>query len=128
MMNTIQRAYIKAKAFHEAAQVMVNRLETTFLADHGRSEKHIWGIIDDDTVFEQLNNEFSEIHKSEEAVLVKARMDLRQSEDALIAYGLSIVPKKYADILHSSKDIMVRQKIIDLIMTFDIRTVPKCIA
>jgi hypothetical protein len=129
-MNAVQRAYVKAKTIYEITVDRVNRLEVTFLANRGRAEKHIW-CIDDESVFDRLNNEFSEIFKDEETVLFKAQDDLRQAENALVAYGLSIIPgiyKKHADILRSVRDITVRQKIIDLILKLDTRTVPKHIA
>jgi hypothetical protein len=124
-MNTVQKAYIKAKVIYEMTDSRMNQLEVAFLVNHGRSEKHIWAITDDDSVFDRLNNEFSDTHKSEETVLVKARMDLRQAENDLIAYALSIIPSEDADILRSSKDITVRQKIVDLAISLDTRTVPK---
>jgi hypothetical protein len=130
-MNAVQKAYIKAKAVYEMACNRMNQLEAAFLKNHGRTEKHIWAITDDDSVFDRLNNEFSESVKNEEAALVKAREDMRQVENNLIAFGLSIIPKRYkseADILRSSRDITVRQKMIDLTMNLDTRTVPKHIA
>jgi hypothetical protein len=130
MMNAVQKAYIKAKAVYETTEGRVNQVEAGFLKNHGRAEKHIWAI-DDESVFDRLNNEFSETFKNEETALVKARMDLELVEDALITFGLSIIPSKYkkhADALRSSRDITVRQKIINLTMSLDTRTVPKCIA
>jgi hypothetical protein len=108
----------------------MNQLEAAFLVKHGRTEKHIWRI-DDESVFDRMNNEFSETFKDEETVLVKAREDMRRSENNLIVFGLSMIPKKYkgeADTLRSSQDIKVRQKIIDLAMRLDTRTIPKCIS
>jgi hypothetical protein len=127
-MNTVQRAYAKAKTLYEIAVDLMNRLEADFLANHGRSEKHVWCILDDESVFNRLNNEFSETFEYEAAVLFKAQDDLRKAENALIAYGLSIIPKKYADILRSTQDITVRQEIIELAFKLDTRTVPKHIA
>jgi hypothetical protein len=125
MMNAVQRAYIKAKAVYEMAEGRVNRLEADFLASRGRTEDHIWAIIDDYSVFDRLNIEFSEMYQSEEADLFKARDDLKRAEDALIDYGLSIIPKKYADKLRSSRDYKLRQELIDLPMRLDTRTVPQ---
>jgi hypothetical protein len=129
-MNAVQKAYIKAQAVYETLTDQMNQLEVVFMMNHSRAEKHIWAI-DDESVFDRLNNEFSETFKDEETVLVKARTDLRRAENDLIAYGLSIIPKKYkseADTLRSSRDITVRQKMIELTMNLDKRTVPKCIA
>jgi hypothetical protein len=124
MENKIQRAYIKAKAIYEITNDQINRLEADFLASRSRNEKHLYEI-DDDSMFDRLNIEFSEVFKDEYAALVKARTDLKQAENDLIAYGLSIIPKKYADILRSSRNIKVRQKMIDLASRIDTGTVPK---
>jgi hypothetical protein len=127
MMNTTQKAYIKAKAVYERANDRMNELEAAFLASCGRNEKHIYEI-DEDPVFDRLNTEFSEVSKIEYAALDNARENLKQAGNDLIAYGLSIMPERYkkeADILRSSRDITVRQKIIDLALRLDTRTVPK---
>jgi hypothetical protein len=124
MMNTQQKAYIQAKAIHESANDRMDELEADFLASRGRDEKHIHAI-DDDSAFDLLNTEFSEESKEEWAALVRAREDLKQAENDLIAYGLSIIPKKYAEILRSSRNIKVRQEMIELAFRLDIRTVPQ---
>jgi hypothetical protein len=126
-VNAVQKAYMKARAVREAAEDRMNRLEAGFLASRGRAEKHIW-MIDDESVFDLLNAEFSESPKHEYEALIKAREDLKQAENALIAYGLSIMPEKYkkeAGILRSSRDITVRRKLIDLAFRLDTGTVPR---
>jgi hypothetical protein len=126
-MNVSQKAYIKAKAVYDCANDRMNQLETAFLASSGRDEKHIWAI-DEDSVFDRLNTEFSEVSRDEYAALVKARGDLKQAENDLIAYVLSIMPgeyKKEADILRSCRDIKARQEMIDLALRLDTRTVPQ---
>jgi hypothetical protein len=84
-MNAVQRAYVKAKMIYEITVGRVNRLEAAFLAKHGRTEEHIWCILNDESVFDRLNAEFSKTFKDEETVLLKARDDLRQAENALVA-------------------------------------------
>jgi hypothetical protein len=127
MMNAVQKTYMKARAVREAAEDRMNRLEAAFLANRGRAEKHIW-MIDDESVFDLLNAEFSKEPKYEYEALIKARDALKQAENDLIAYGLSIMPAKYkkeAEILRSSRDITVRRKLIDLAFRLDAGTVPR---
>jgi hypothetical protein len=127
-MNAVQRAYIKAKAVHEMAEDRVNELEAAFLASRGRTETNIWEIIDDESALDRLSNEFSEIYSREEADRFKARDDLKRAEDALIAWGLSLIPEKYkkeADILRSSRDYKLRQELIALPLSFDVKSIPR---
>jgi hypothetical protein len=126
-MNTAQKTYIQAKAVYENTNDHLNQLEAVFLASCGRNEKHIHAI-DDDSVFDRLSIEFSEVVKDEYTALDNARKNLKLAENDLIAYGISIMPgryKKEADILRSSRDVTVRQEIIGLTLRLDTRTVPQ---
>jgi hypothetical protein len=123
-MNRAQKAYIQAKAAYENTNDYLNQLEAAFLASRGRNEKHIHAI-DDDLAFDRLNTEFAEASKDEYAAFDKARENLKQAENDLIAYGLSLIPKQYADMLRTSQNIKARQEMIDLAFRLDTRTVPK---
>jgi hypothetical protein len=126
MMNAVQREYVKAKDVYESANYQIDRLEAAFLASRGRVEKRIYAI-DDDSAFEALNVEFAEASKTEWAALVEARENLKQAENDLIAYGISLMPGKYqkeADVLRSCRDVAVRQQMIDLALRLNTRTVP----
>jgi hypothetical protein len=125
MMNAVQMKYLKAKASYMAAKEISDELEEAFMAANGRKEKHVWGIHDNYAEFERLCNEFCETYKDEDAVLVRAKIALEKAENDLIAYGLSIIPKEYADILRSSKDHKVRKEMISITIGVDVSTVPK---
>jgi hypothetical protein len=57
--------------------------------------------------------------------ILKARELLKQAENALIAYGLSIAPAREREILSRSAETnyTTRQKIIDLVFRLDTKTV-----
>jgi septation ring formation regulator EzrA len=122
-MNQVQKNYSLAKSSYEMINVELDRLEQEFMVSHGRKEAHIWNIeaVDD---FNKTNDLFARKYGKEHEAYSQLYDNLEKATRELIDFGLSIVPKKYADILRNSQDAAVRNQIIDLIMELDTRTIP----
>ena len=123
MQNTVQKNYMVAKALLGTLEDEMNEKEQEYIADRkitnpgGAVPNYIW-CIDDMDIFDTANKEFAaSIEKSGlwEKIL-SAKLLLKESEDALIKYGLSLVPKKEREILTRAArtNYATRKKIIDL--------------
>jgi hypothetical protein len=122
-MNNVQKNYKVAKASFSAAEENLDKAEQEFLLRHGRKESHLWAIKDDDD-FEKLSMLFAEENKKEHEAFNEAGNNLEKATKELVNFGLSLLPKKYADILHNCKEAAVRDQIINVVMKLDSRTVP----
>jgi len=133
-MNRIQRAYAQAKARHDAIKAANDQREADYCAAHGyktgdgKPALHVW-MIDDDAIFETANAEFSILNEQSGNDGIEAREALRSAEDALIEWGLSIIPRgmeKERETLRSEgkRLLKVREQLIDLAFKVDSRTVP----
>jgi hypothetical protein len=135
IMNKIQRTYALTKARHDAIKADNDRREAEFCAEHGyKTEEgnpalHIW-MIDDEAIFEAANEEFCALNEQNWQEEIKAREALNDAEDALIEWGLSVMPlglKKERETLRreSERNYTIRKKLIDLAFRLDARTIKK---
>jgi hypothetical protein len=124
-MNKVQKNYLAAKAAYDTIEAMLAEKELKFLQSKGRAESHIWAI-EDEAIFDLLNEEFSKIIEDLYDDCVSARLALRAAERALIDYGLSIAPAGIRETLRrgSKEQFMIREKLIKTIMRLDTSTVP----
>lgn len=125
-MNNQQRAYITAKAAMEAAENILIGREKSFLEHRGRKEDRLHEI-EDETDFDSLLIEFyedPEIVAMEEDLQAK-RDTMRAAEDRLIVYALGIAPAGVRETLRNgaATQIKIRQKLLDLAMKLDTKTV-----
>lgn len=134
-MNKQQKAFLQAKAVLETLELQERELEYKYILDHniinedGNIPKQIF-CIDNDEIFEKANNELAQA--TEESGLwqkiLDAREILKQAENDLIEYGLSIIPTTHANeketLTRAAKtDYTVRRKIIDLVFRLDTKAV-----
>ena len=134
-MNKQQKAYLQAKAILETLELQEREQEYQYILDHniinedGSIPNQIF-CIDNDEVFDKANNEIARM--TEESGLWKKILDareiLKQAENDLIEYGLSIIPTTHASeketLARAAKtNYTVRRKIIDLVFRLDTSTV-----
>jgi hypothetical protein len=132
-MNQIQKEYSEAKAFYLFCEVESDMAEEEFIKANqiknkdGLLVKRIYSI-EDEKEFDRFNEKFYSENAHIADTTCQAREELREKEKALVDYAMSIIPAKLADQLRSCLYIMAhRQKIIDIIMELDTRTVPACL-
>lgn len=130
--NAEQRAYMLAKAHLETLKGIQDDMEGKYIAEQGI--KNLNGeiptriyCIDDSEVFPRANHEFSELPEAKALwqEILEAEKLLKQAEEQLITYGLSIAPAKQREILARAAETnyTTRTKIIDLVMRLDVATV-----
>jgi hypothetical protein len=117
----LRKGYLRSKFLLDNLEIQKDKMEKDFLASHGRNENHIWEIIEEseESEFDRLNIGFAEILEGNgiHILIDNARDELRKAENDLIAYGLSLLPEREAEILRSSRrDITIRRKMIALIL------------
>jgi hypothetical protein len=102
----------------------LNEKERKFLDGKGRDEKYIW-MIDDKAVFDLLNAEFSVMAVGLNNDYTIAGDALKDAENALIEYGLSIAPAEIRKILRreSERPVEIREQLIELVVRLDTKTV-----
>ena len=133
-MNKIQMAYALAKAQHDAIKDENDKREAEYcakrgyLTGEGNPALHVW-MIDDETIFEAANEEFCRLNEQGGNDEIKAREVLKAAENALIEWGLSIMPRgmaKERDTLRREGErlLKVRKQLIDLAFRVDARTIP----
>lgn len=120
MMGEKQKSYVEATERLKEAEKTMIAAEYDFLRRKGRPETRL-DEIDDDAAFDSL---LIELYENPEVVdlaedVQKKRRDMRSAEITLIDYALSIVPDDVRETLREGArtQIMIRQKIIDSIMT-----------
>lgn len=125
-MNRLQEYYILSKLNLKLFEEEENQRECEYLAAKGI--KNADGItperiycIDDDAIFEVINAEYqSPLYER----IVAARNKLRQAEENLIEYGISIAPVGIRETLRNGiHSYTIRQKLIDLVCRLDVSTV-----
>jgi hypothetical protein len=124
-MNKIQKEYKKALAAWKSSEMALDRAEMEFIREN--QIKNADGLlvkslihIENDEVFETMNEKFFGGGRPAVENEVAARKELEKKEKALINYALSIVPAPLADQLkEGSRIVAFRKKIIDIIMEFD---------
>lgn len=134
-MNMQQRNYALALAAvqvleaEEKACESVYCLQNGYVDEHGNPATRIYQI-QDDAVFDAANDDFSSLNESLYTRLYAAKDALRDAENALIDFGLSILPKAYArerELLarKAKEDSTLRRKLIDNAFKLDTRTIPR---
>ena len=134
-MNKQQKAYLQAKAVLETLEQQEGELEYKYILDNnitnedGSIPERIF-CIDNEEVFDRANQELAQATEKNGLwqKILDAREIVRQAEDGLIEYGLSIIPTAHANekeiLTRASKtDYTVRRKIIDLVFRLDTSTV-----
>lgn len=119
-----QIAYLVAKAELIVAEECQKKLEAEFLKERGFKVSVIF-CIEDETLVIKLVEEFEAEPKEKKAwsCVCQAEDRLRDAENELIDYALSIIPmSKERKILESSRNNWkVREQLIDLAMKLKIR-------
>ena len=131
--NAEQRVYMLAKAHLDALMDEQAEMERNYIKaqniinDDGTAPEMIY-CIDDEETFERINQEFSALPEAKALweEILEARELLKQAENQLIAYGLSLVPAREREILAQSAaaNYTTRKKLIDLALKLDASTVP----
>ena len=135
VMNKQQKAYAAAKAAYDALKDAEREIVRNYISKHGivnedgSTPSELW-MIDDDTTFEAA---CAEIGPLVDALGIDtAQAALEAAEDALINYGLSIVPfQRERETLRNrcfglngqTVLLNIREKVIDLAFRLDTRTV-----
>ena len=131
-MNKQQKAYALAKARYEAAKDAEKKAEAAYVKRHGiknddgTTPTAVWTTRCSDERFEEILREMDrngELHDASTEV-TEATLALHRAEEALIEYGLKLLPAKAAETLRRAKDRpKYREQIIDLTFRLDTRTV-----
>ena len=141
-MNKQQKAYMIAKAKLDTIKDLANEIERKYILEHnivnadGEIPTAIY-CIDNEEVFDEANE--ATAPEIEALGICTAEANLRAAEDALINYGLSIMPTVNAaeretlrnycfGINGATLRLKIRQQVIDLTFKLNTRTVPKSIA
>lgn len=134
-MNKQQKEYAAAKALVMAIEDKIANIEAAYIKEHnivnadGSIPKGVC-CIDDEAVFNAANEEVSDIIDGQglSKDLVEAKAALRIAEDALIDFGLSIIPPA----IRSEKvdravrtNYTQRQKFLDMVSKLDVSSIPK---
>lgn len=133
--NKEQSQYLVARANVQVLEDEEKQLEQKYITDHaivnpdGSIPGRIY-CIDDQTIFDQVNVDFSEQPESKEfySRFYVAQSLLKASESKLVKYGLEIIPvsmqKEKSTLEESAKtNYTTRLKLIELVMKLDTRTV-----
>lgn len=130
--NSIQRAYMVAKALVDTLEAEEQRRDHQYIVDHGIHNpdgsvpKYVW-CIDDEEAFNKANEELGkmEVESGLQDKINVAREALKIAEKKLIKYGLSLAPAHEREVLTEAvkKDYKVREKVLDLALRLDVSTV-----
>jgi hypothetical protein len=122
-MNQVQKTYAKTKASYEAIRIKKDKIVDCFFADHDVTDEVLLAM--DEETADRMDAELKEKYVDVFETFYKAKETLKKAENALIEYGLSIVPVKLANEIRSGLYMFtVRQKLLDLNMSLDPATVP----
>ena len=112
-MDKAEEAFMKSKSITD---------------EEGQPVLRTWQVTWDDGLFRRLTDEFCAmdgVHGMQDDIN-RAKAELAKAEDALIEYGLSIVPAGISQTLKGNlHKIKVREKLLDLAFRLDTRTVPR---
>lgn len=129
-MNNQQKAYATARANFEAISELSDQNEAQFILEQGivnpdGSIPDRLFKIDDIDVFDRACELFELSPLCLDDEYKAAEKELRQAEDLIIEYALSIVPPNIAGVLRElSNSIQTRQQLIDLTFRLDSSIVP----
>ena len=133
-MNTTQKNYTLAAAHFAAVKAEQNAAEAAYCKEHGYTDdegKPATAIfrIDDPVLFDCATADFDTLHPEFEGQYNTARNALKAAENALIEYGLSIMPEVYKEKREAlrkaaSERITARMELIKYVMRLDASTVP----
>lgn len=130
--NTEQRTYMLAKAHLETLKGIQDDMERKYIAEQGVTNEdgetpNAIYCIDNGETFDRISQAFSELPETKALwpEILEAEELLKQAEEQLITYGLSIAPAKQREILARAAETnyTTRTKIIDLVMRLDVATV-----
>ncbi len=131
--NSAQRAYILAKALLQALEDKEAEIEKAYIVAKGIRNAdgtipaRIY-CIDDMETFDRANEETAaEVEGSGLwADILEAREALKNAEDAMVAYGISLAPASIRATLERGvkENYTIRQKMIDMVFRLDVSTVP----
>ena len=129
--NSQQARYIAAQSLFNLMENTIKREEEKFLNlkcvvnPDGSVPKRLYAV-DNEALFDLYNNEFASLITKSGLwdEYLRAKDELKQAENELIAYALSIIPKKISKTLSESARIncVVREKIIETVLKFDTET------
>ena len=133
-MNVQQKNYARTKALVDALKEEERRIEQAYIKEHnivnpdGTIPERIY-CIDNEDVFNQANEETAPAIDA--LGLYEAEKLLREAEDDLIRFGLSIAPAKERKILSDLcfgrnghyVNVNVREKVLDLAFRLDVSTI-----
>lgn len=133
-MNVQQKNYAKAKALVDTLKAQAKEIEQAYIKEHnivnsdGTIPERIYCIEDED-VFNQANEVTAPAIDA--LGLYEAEKLLREAEDDLIRFGLSITPAKERKILSDRcfgrngryVHVDVREKVLDLAFKLDVSTI-----
>jgi hypothetical protein len=132
--NKIQETYMLAKAHLEILEDQEKKADHQFVLDKGITNpdgsipEYLY-CIDDDELFEKASAEYDTLDDNGLwNDILEARKLLKEAEENLIQYGLSIMPARYSrerEMLKRevSENYTTRKKFIDLTINLDSRTV-----
>lgn len=131
-MNKYQKQYAIAKASVQAIEEAISKVEHDYIMDRGivnpdnSIPEHIY-CINEISLFDKTNQECSEliIAMGLEEGFNKSKKNLRNAEEALIAYGISNAPVGLKETLSKGvdADYDIRKKMVDVVFRFDATTV-----
>ena len=134
-MNKQQKNYMKDKAILETLESQEKEIESQWIISNGIKNsdgsipKYTW-TIENDEIANKAIDDFGNYIESIGlwGQILKARENLKNSENALCDYAISIIPfKKERDALGKAilTNFSIRQKIIDSVFRLDTKTVTK---
>ena len=132
-MNRYQKAYALMRAQYEAIIQEHDKKEECFCkareykTETGKPASRIW-MIDDEQIFNKVNAEYCTLYSYHDDERNQAADALREAEDNLIEWGLSIIPKNmvsYAETLRlgAKTQLKIRKKLIDLAFRADVEVI-----
>ena len=130
-MNDIQKRYAEAKAVCDAVAQEQKENEAKFIQVSGYknpdgSVPKVLYQIEDDSEFDRLCEEYEASPLNVCERLVEAEQVLRDAENKVIDFGLSLAPQNVREVLGARRDVVsVREKLIDFAFRLDTRTLPR---
>lgn len=134
-LNTQQKNYARARSLVDALRAQAEQIEQDYIQKNGivnpdgTIPAHVW-TIDDEAIFDRANEATAPAIDALGGY--EAEKLLREAEDDLIRFGLSIVPAKERQVLGDRcfgrnghyVHVDVRKKVIDLAFKLDVSTAP----
>lgn len=131
MMNKIQKRYAEAKAVLQTYEEMEVDIEKKYIAENGIKNEdggtptRVY-CIDDEDVFDKANEETEKIIQESglEEKINSARKNLKDAEDRMIKFALSVAPASIKGTLERGvkENYAIRKKLIDYTFQLDTST------